>query len=288
MQPANDINREAVSIDLTSLQYGTKPSLIYQIYQSVFAFRHILFLAFLLITIILPHTSYAQSSFRASFQVELNEDNETETLPIGPHIYLTEQTDSEISYDYVIKRFLNNFRGERQTQEIINLGFSYNPAWMVFSVANNTENERWVLDFGNIFNGRYALVTDLIVKDHTHNQTFINTRDNKNVPEGLLPYLKNASIPLTIPRNSTSVFAIYIQTETPCYDHSHRSSFHRSKCYRKYKPRANLHCLHISPFCVNRFFCRYFPIEKRPELLLILCLLLYSWFVLFHFGKHLL
>lgn len=110
MQPANDINREAVSIDLTSLQYGTKPSLIYQIYQSVFAFRHILFLAFLLITIILPHTSYAQSSFRASFQVELNEDNETETLPIGPHIYLTEQTDSEISYDYVIKRFLNNFR----------------------------------------------------------------------------------------------------------------------------------------------------------------------------------
>ena len=202
-----------MSINLTSLPYENKRSL-YRTRHSAAALG-LICCAFLLITLVFPAAAQAQSSFRTTFQVELNEENDSETLPIGPHIYLTEQTDAEITYDYVIKRFLNNFRGERQTQDIVNLGFSYDPAWMVFSVANNTDKENWVLNFGNIFSGRYALVTDLIVRDHTHNRTFINTRDNKNIPEELLPYLKGGSVPVIIPRNSTSVFAIYIQTETP-------------------------------------------------------------------------
>lgn len=201
------INREAVGISLTTYEY--KKDCI----RGGIALRFVAFCVLILL-ITLPLTAQAQPNIRASFQVELNDD-QNEALPIGPHIYITEQTNADITYDYVIKRFLNNFRGERQTQEIINLGFSYNPAWMVFSVANNTDNENWVLDFGDIYNGRYALVTDLIVKDHTHNRTFINTRENKNLRDELMPYLKGAGVPVTIPRDSTSVFAVYIQTETP-------------------------------------------------------------------------
>jgi len=203
-----------VSIKLTSLPYRNKRGLC-PTSHSAAALKLIICCALLVITCVFPSATQAQSSIRTTFQVELNAENDSETLPIGPHIYLTEQTDAEITYDYVIKRFLNNFRGERQTQEIVNLGFSYDPAWMVFSVANNTDKENWVLNFGNIFSGRYALVTDLIVRDHTHNRTFINTRDNSNIPEELLPYLKGGGVPVIIPPNSTSVFAIYIQTETP-------------------------------------------------------------------------
>lgn len=196
-----------MSIKPTSFEYWKQ--------RSAIAFWSIVFSGLvLLITAIVPVTTHAQSSIRASFQVELNEDQD-DALPIGPHIYLTEQANADITYDYVIKRFLNNFRGERQTQEIINLGFSYNPVWMVFSVANNTDNENWVLDFGDIFNGRYALVTDLIIKDHTHNRTFIDTTENKNLPDNIIPYLKGAGVPVTIPSGSTSIFAVYIQAETP-------------------------------------------------------------------------
>tara|TARA_B100000242_G_scaffold292893_1_gene269437 strand:+ start:4786 stop:8139 length:3354 start_codon:yes stop_codon:yes gene_type:complete len=157
----------------------------------------------------------AQSVVRASFQIELNDTYNT--VPIGPNTYVTKQTNSKITREYVIKRFMNNFRGERQTQEIVNLGFSYKPAWVVFSVANNSQEEDWILNFGNAFNGRYAQIKELMIHDYTNNQTFIDTTGTAPVPESLTPFLQTASVPVTIPRGKTSIFVVYIQTETPLF-----------------------------------------------------------------------
>lgn len=163
------------------------------------------------INIFLSHLpAYSQSSFRQSFRIELNNINDR--TEIGSKIYLNKNAKSS-DYTKLIQEHMNNFRGERQTQEIINISDSKGGAWLVFSVLNNTNEDRWVLHFGENYDGRYAIFKNIIVKNYSLNTDFINTIENPNLEKYVEHYLGNAAVPIMIKPREVNVFAIYLEAD---------------------------------------------------------------------------
>lgn len=152
--------------------------------------------------------AHSQSSFRQSFRIELNDQDQK--IPIGTKIFLTKDANSN-DYSKLIQQHLNNFRGDRQTQDIVNLSGSRG-AWLVFSILNNTDKDNWVLHFGENYNGRYIVINDIIVRNHTTQQSFIDTINNEEMEQSLKHYISNAAIPIKIEPQKVNVFAVYLET----------------------------------------------------------------------------
>ncbi len=117
----------------------------------------------------LPGTT-ATAQITKTARVELN--GKLPVVPIGSHIYLTSDPEKKLTYQVIISRHQNNLRGKRQEKNLINLGLSAPPVWMVFSVTNNSPFEEWILHFGRISDGRNALAHKLLVRNYTTGKTF--------------------------------------------------------------------------------------------------------------------
>lgn len=159
--------------------------------------------------------AFAQSSYRQSFRIELNQN--TDVYAIGPNLFVTEKTSDAIDYTAVLNNFNSNVRGERLGQDILSLGNSRNPIWLVFSVANNTNQEKWVLNFGNLTDGRYSIIRKLLVRDVNKGVDFINTGNRESLTEESIVYLNQGSVNLKIPVGSVSKFIVYMETEGSAY-----------------------------------------------------------------------
>ncbi|MFP4313770.1 MAG: histidine kinase dimerization/phospho-acceptor domain-containing protein, partial [Alphaproteobacteria bacterium] len=166
-------------------------------------------LVFLACLLWVQYSAYAQSSFRQSFRIELNDTNAK--TPIGSRIYLTKNS-SSAEYERLIRQHMNNFRGERQTQDIINLSGAHG-SWLVFSVLNNTDEKDWVLYFGDNYEGRYAIFKNIIVRNYTLGESFVDTIRNQNLNETVGHYLGNGAVPINIQPKSENIFAIYLEPD---------------------------------------------------------------------------
>lgn len=142
-----------------------------------------------------------------------------ESLPIGRRIYLTGDSDNTLTYKAVAQRHEHNLLGERSEQDVIALGPDFSPVWLVFSVTNNSDTENWVLHFGSVSAGRYALVREVSVYNYTTGQIF--ARPDRPAPKNeamkaaaFSPgFAQNLAVPVRIRANATDLFIVSLIPE---------------------------------------------------------------------------
>lgn len=150
----------------------------------------------------------ANAQLVSSARVEISKTDQR--YAIIPHAYLTKDPQRKISYKDVIERHLNNFRGARDENAIINLNGS--PTWILFSVTNSSNEEEWLLDFGSVFDGRMSFISQIMVRDHTHEKTFFKRIGQNNKSNDSISTI-GRSIRIDIPKQKASLIAIYMEPE---------------------------------------------------------------------------
>jgi signal transduction histidine kinase/DNA-binding NarL/FixJ family response regulator/HPt (histidine-containing phosphotransfer) domain-containing protein len=159
--------------------------------------------AVLALGIVLP----AAAQVLRTVKVELTP--EMEELAIGPEIYVTRDDSRTLNYGTVLTRHLNNQRGLRASGPVIDLGVGGAPSWLLFSVENKTEHKSWILDFGGPSDGRYALVSRLLVRDDTKGETLLRALREDNHPrEGVI---SGSSMMIPVEPGQTSLFVVYVE-----------------------------------------------------------------------------
>lgn len=133
--------------------------------------------------------------------------------PLAPSAYLTPDPENQLNAQLIYVRHQNNLRGERLDQNIINGSVARGPVWMVFSVTNQTSAARWVLDFGQVFDGRWGLIKRLLVVDGA------GTAQNGTEKAELFSYdmgqdhslraTHKAALPLTIAPGQTQTYVVF-------------------------------------------------------------------------------
>ncbi len=190
--------------------YGLKlvKNLTIKIYGT--AYKSLLLLTFGLVLLSFAYLISGSASAQITPTSRAVINPEDKTIPLGPHIYMTKDPDHKLTYNVIVNRHQNNTRGMRQDEEILNLGASQSPVWMVFSVLNNSEQQDWVLDFGSTSAGRLAMVHKILVHNHTTGQTFSRALKQSGKidipPEG-------TAIPVKILQGQINLFIVFVEAE---------------------------------------------------------------------------
>jgi signal transduction histidine kinase/CheY-like chemotaxis protein/HPt (histidine-containing phosphotransfer) domain-containing protein len=169
----------------------------------------ILCIAGLLMALAAFAPAYAQITKTA--RIEL-----TDTRPVvyfGENVYVTKDPERRLTAEVVGMQHDNNLRGVRLENNVINLGPSSAPAWLVFSVTNSSAAEEWILHFGTPLAGRMALASKLIITNQTTRQVYTEAMRSTN-PGGFGKDLQGPAIPVKIGAGKTELFVIYFEPES--------------------------------------------------------------------------
>ncbi len=143
-----------------------------------------------------------------SYAKAITLDNATQSLSIAPYSYITFDKDKVLSPDTIISRHRSNLRGTKIKSDIISLGSSNDPAWILFTVYNKSKIDDWILHFGNTLDGRLGLVKKINIMNYTTKQSLSYPPPNNSKAES--PFI-GASIPMRIASGSENTFIIYIE-----------------------------------------------------------------------------
>ncbi len=138
--------------------------------------------------------------------------NDTDTVTkLTSYSYVTKNQDDIINAQSLLDRHQNNIRGTRADTDIINVDMSTVSTWILFSINNRTDNDDWILHFGNTLDGRLGIAEKVTVMNMTTNETIeyplADAADNN-----VLPFVGSA-LPITIRPNSSDVFIVEIQPQ---------------------------------------------------------------------------
>ncbi|MCD8562959.1 MAG: ATP-binding protein [Alphaproteobacteria bacterium] len=159
------------------------------------------------LTMVMMAPSSASAQVLRTVKVELAPD--TKEIAIGPEIYITRDESHSLNYNTVLTRHMNNQRGTRPGNALIDLGTGGTPSWLLFSVENKTEKTNWILDFGGPMNGRYALISRILARNDTKGETILKALREPGQPaEGTM---SRSSLILPIEPGQTSLFVLYIE-----------------------------------------------------------------------------
>ena len=173
--------------------------------------QNALFLAGALVVSVLATLFFSaqpRAQITATSRAILNSPDEI--VPLGSHIYVTLDPERKLSYNVMINRHQSNTRGVRKDQNILNLGASRSPVWLVFSVLNNSNTQDWVLDFGSMFDGRLAMAHKILVHNHTTGLTFSRALGQEG-QEDTPP--QGPAVPVKISQDQINLFVVFFEAE---------------------------------------------------------------------------
>ncbi|MGH1379080.1 MAG: ATP-binding protein [Alphaproteobacteria bacterium] len=136
-------------------------------------------------------------------------DEKTQSFPISSYTYITKNSEENITAEILVERHRNNLRGERKDTDVINLGTTSGSSWGIFRVHNKSNDENWVLHFGNALNGRIGMVKTIRLTNHPATKT-PNTKIDEYTAESFIGNI----LPIKIPAESKSSFVFYIETDS--------------------------------------------------------------------------
>lgn len=188
------------------------------------------------------------------------EENDKTGLFIGTTSYITEDSLGEFSAQDIVLRHENNIRGIKNRDDKITFPFKASPFWLVFEVRNNTDEEDWLLDFGTLGEGRTGMIAKLLVYEgKTRNIFFDGLRTNATNDRKIH---FNSAIPVTVPRNKTSLFILYV------YPSDYRPLVLKPSLI------ATQNYLQQQNFMEDEFIDTFFPIVCLVSAALLFCALL--------------
>lgn len=138
-------------------------------------------------------------------------DENKQSFPIAPHSYITDNYEDNLSPETIIARHSNNLRGERKDTDVINLGTSLTPSWIIFNVHNKSKIDNWVLHFGNTLDGRSGMVKNIKLIKYSTNQT--QTYSQKSNESKRTSFIGNI-LPIKIPAGTKSSFVFHVEPDS--------------------------------------------------------------------------
>ncbi len=159
------------------------------------------------IFVVLAMISTIQNAYAQSQHIVIL-DQSTHSLPIASYSYVSKDKDQLLSPDTIISRHRNNLRGVRTNSDVINLGVSSAPSWILFTVYNKSNIDDWILHFGNTLDGRSGMVEKIQIMNYTTKQSIIYPPAQKT--KAISPFL-GAALPVRIAPGTQNTFLIYIE-----------------------------------------------------------------------------
>jgi len=150
------------------------------------------------------YPSIADAQLTRSSRIELND--QISRIFIGNYIYTTNDPKRAFSADDIVYRHQNNQRGEHVNASVLNFSPDATKSWLAFTVTNASSTEDWILNFGDVFDGRFGFVEALSITDATIGQTILEfNRDGEG--GGLFSAMSQSQdIALNIPQGETHLF----------------------------------------------------------------------------------
>ncbi|MCC7305502.1 MAG: response regulator [Alphaproteobacteria bacterium] len=127
---------------------------------------------------------------------------------LGKETYLTEDSERRLTSEIIAMRHDNNLRGKRQDSAVINIGAQTAPAWLAFSVINNSSHVNWVLDFGSFSEGRLGLIKKLALTNITTGEVY-NWPPERGEKNSLL----QDALPVKIHPGKSEFFVLSVEME---------------------------------------------------------------------------
>lgn len=156
---------------------------------------------------LLTADSRAQSGTYAA-QLSLRDDQDEYNL--APYVYVTEDPGRSLTYTGVVDRHVSGKRGDVLRGKILTLGASSVPHWIIASVSNQSQNENWVLNFGEHLNGRIGLIDKIFIYDRATGRRIIDTVTPNSVPGAKQETFEATAVPIRIASGSTAMLVMYV------------------------------------------------------------------------------
>ena len=133
-----------------------------------------------------------------------------ETYDLGSYLHVTRDPAQTLSYPAMAARYDSGNWGEMVTGRILPLGATMVPHWVVFSVNNQSWNERWVLSFGDYLHGRVGLIQQIFLYDAQTGQKYLD-----NITPTQNPYIGQQgrgtpNVALNLQRGRQSLLFLYV------------------------------------------------------------------------------
>lgn len=175
-------------------------------------FDHLCFVAaiFVMAFGVCVQAAPALAQVTQSVRVELQDEDDHVFL--GEHAFILQDANGNLSEKMVWERYESNQRGMQQKSGMIHSGLRSAPVWMLFSVRNTSQTERWVLHFGNIMQGRHSLAGKMSVRNITSGEVFAQWPPEEGAVQALRKPVGPAVF-VTIPKDSLQFFVVLIETE---------------------------------------------------------------------------
>lgn len=188
---------------------------------------------------------------------------------ISPFVYKTEDKDGNLLWSDVLKRHINNIRGERIKSDSINLSFQTKPAYLVFSLRNKTQNSDWVLDLGKRTTGRVGLFKSFYFYDASKKTMIADTVSKDADIATLENKLIGPGIPFKLKPGKSALFLLYVQPDNGIPFTLPLRITSQNQYAKNLLETNNLHNVVIA-FCVIgiAFFFGIFLLRQRLEYIL--------------------
>jgi signal transduction histidine kinase/DNA-binding response OmpR family regulator/HPt (histidine-containing phosphotransfer) domain-containing protein len=102
---------------------------------------------------------------------------------ILPYSFITPDLNKKHTYIKIVEQHKSKIRGADIDEKIVSLGAQGVPYWVLFSVYNSTNEDKWVLSFGQKLDGRIGTIENLFLYENEGKKRFIDTitvANNKN------------------------------------------------------------------------------------------------------------
>ena len=141
--------------------------------------------------------------------IELTQN--TKSVSIGSKVYVRPDTSKILNFKSAYQDYLADPLTHVQNSHVVNLGLSRKPVWIMFTIQNKTNKEDWLLDFGDILSGRYAISDKLMVYNATTKQSYLSALQDTQKAQAYSKIF-HTTIPVKIAPRKENVFVLYFET----------------------------------------------------------------------------
>jgi len=168
--------------------------------------------AILMVFVLLSGNNAAYAQARASEDTLFLKDKDTPYY-ITPYADIIKDEGGRLKYTQIIENHLKGQTGELINGNIINMGSSGTPHWIILPVSNFTDEKDWVLSFGKHLDGRNGIVSDIFVYDYSSKKRIkriLDTIETEEYKQHGLDALHGSALSLSLERNSKKLLVMYI------------------------------------------------------------------------------
>lgn len=145
----------------------------------------------------------------------------TGSLAVGPHSYITPDADGTVSLKTLSESFqYKGLKGQKQETELLTMPLSGDAFWIAFEVYNDSDVADWILNFGDVQDGRLSLARDMAIVNLTTNRVFtlssgLNLSGLPDIVDVPVPEdaFLGSSVPISLKTRGMNIIAIYFKPD---------------------------------------------------------------------------